>query len=223
MFDSLFLEEAASDISFSNFMIALIVSLVLGFLSSFIYTRTNKSKLVTNSFSLTLVMLPAVITVIIVMVGTNVASAFSLAGAFSIIRFRSESSDPKDLTYILLSMAIGLACGMGFIIYAIIVAFLLCLIIGGFEKFGLFGLSQNKKVLKITIPENLDYENAFRDIMEKSTNGYYLTTVRTTELGSLYELIYEIILKERIKEKDFLDEIRCRNGNLSISMLNIQK
>lgn len=219
MFDSIFTQAAETAITLPNLLIALVSALLLGLLMSLVYMKTHKDKAPSQSFALTLVMLPAVITIIILLVGNNVARAFSLAGAFSIIRFRSAPGDPKDITYVLFTMAVGLACGMGFIMYAAIVAVLLCaaMMALGFFKFG--KSTGTTKMLKITIPENLDYQNAFDGVMQKYTLTSKLAKVKTADLGSLYELIYYVTTKNGTDEKAFIDDLRCRNGNLNITLI----
>ncbi len=220
MFESIF-NTVSSDQNFTitNLLISLCVSLLLGLLISFVYMKTHKTKTLSQSFSLTLVVLPAVITVIILLVGNSVARAFSLAGAFSIIRFRSAPGDPKEITYVLFSMAVGLSCGMGYLLYGVIVTVILCVLMAILEiaKFG--RPKTTDKLLKITIPENLDYQNAFDGILNQYTSSYQLLKVKTVDLGSLYELEYKINGKSKINEKDFIDDLRCRNGNLNITLV----
>jgi len=220
MFDSIFstLSTDAS-VTLPGLLIALGVALVLGLAISLVYMKTHKTHTPSQSFALTLVVLPVVITVIILLVGNNVARAFSLAGAFSIIRFRSAPGDPKDITYVLLCMAVGLAAGMGFIAYAAVVAAALCLVMILLEA-AKFGQARGTgKLLKITIPENLDYEHAFDPILEKYTLSSTLRKVKTADLGSLYELSYSVTTKNGVSEKEFIDELRCRNGNLNITLV----
>lgn len=220
MFDSIFsVISADSALTLPGLLTALGVALVFGLSVSLVYIKTHKTHTPTQSFALTLVTLPVVITVIILLVGNNVARAFSLAGAFSIIRFRSAPGGPKDITYVLMCMAVGLAVGMGFIAYAVVVAAVLCLIMILLEatKFG--KMKGTAKVLKITVPENLDYQNTFDIIMQKYTLSATLYKVKTTDLGSLYELSYSVTMKDGISEKDFIDELRCRNGNLNITLI----
>lgn len=163
--------------------------------------------------------MPAVITVIILLVGNSVARAFSLAGAFSIIRFRSAPGDPKDITYVLFSMAVGLASGMGYLLYAVIVAIALCSVMIILELINYGKITAIEKLLKITIPENLDYEGAFDSVLKKYTKSAILLKVKTADLGSLYELSYHVTTKEGVNDKAFIDELRCRNGNLNITLV----
>lgn len=219
MFESIFTTTADTAITTSSLLSALATAFCLGLLVSVVYMKTHRDKTPSQSFALTLVMLPAVITIIILLVGNNVARAFSLAGAFSIIRFRSAPGDPKDITYVLFSMAIGLACGMGYIFYGILMAFLLCAAMFALEMLKFGRITTTRKLLKITIPEDLDYQNAFDGVLNKYTLLHNLTKVKTTDLGSLYELVYTITTKDTVNEKEFIDEIRCRNGNLNITLI----
>lgn len=220
MFESIF-ETTASETSLTlqSFLLAIGVALALGFVVSLVYIKTHKTKTPSQSFSLTLIILPAVVTVIILLVGNSVARAFSLAGAFSIIRFRSAPGDAKDITYVLFTMAIGLAAGMGYILYAAVVTGVLCAVMAILEAIKFGQPTNTAKILKITIPENLDYQNAFDAVMQKYTASSTLRKVKTTELGSLYELEYALTTQSGINEKDFIDELRCRNGNLNITLV----
>ena len=222
MFESIFTTATGSSdttITIGGLLIALGAAFVLGLLISVVYMKTHKDKNPSQSFALTLVMLPAVVTIIILLVGSNIARAFSLAGAFSIIRFRSAPGDPKDIAYVLFAMAIGLSCGMGYMFYAAIVAVILCTAMLVLETVKFGRPKTTGKVLKITIPENLDYQDAFTDVLNKYTLTHHLVKVKTTDLGSLFELVYTITTRDEIKEKDFLDELRCRNGNLNITLV----
>ncbi len=219
MFESIFASSGDTTITLSGLLMALGVALGLGLIVSLVYMKTHKTKNPSQSFALTLVILPAVVTVIILLVGNSVARAFSLAGAFAIIRFRSAPGDPKDITYVLFSMATGLAVGMGFLFYAAVVAVILCATMVVLELLS-FGKTKNaEKLLKITVPENLDYEGAFDSVLQKYTKSVKLQRVKTADLGSLYELQYLVTTKEGVSDKAFIDELRCRNGNLNIALL----
>lgn len=220
MFDSLFATTSLdATVTLPGLLSALGMAFVLGLMVSIVYMKTHKTASPSQSFALTLVMFPAVVTIIIMLIGNNAARAFSLVGAFSIIRFRSAPGDPKDITYVLFSMAIGLAAGMGYLLYAAIVAVVLCSVMVLLEVLQ-FGRGRGtEKLLKITIPENLDYENAFDDLMQKYTLSSRLQKVKTADLGSLYELVYTVTTKNEVREKDFIDELRCRNGNLNITLV----
>lgn len=217
MLDSLFTVATSTELTFTNAIVTIFLSILLGGIISFTYMKTNPTGY-SQSFTLTMVLLPVIIAIIILLIGSNVARAFSLAGAFSIIRFRSAPGDPKDITFVLFTMASGLACGVGSFGYAVLFTLILCvlMVILNRTKFGVRKTSQ--KTLKVTIPESLGYEEAFAEVFNKYNVEYELKKIRTTELGSLYELVYSVTLGEAVNQKDFLDAIRTRNGNLDLSL-----
>ena len=196
-------------------IVAMAAALIFGLVISLTYMGTHKNKY-QQSFAITLTMLPIILTVIILFVGSNVARAFSLAGTLSIIRFRSAPGDPEDIGYIFFDIAAGLACGVGLYGYGAIFVVLLCAIIIVTEKCGLFRKKSIHKILKITIPEDLNYQGAFDDILRKYTKKYALLKIKTTDLGSLFELCYSVTTEQNQNEQEFLNELRCRNGNLNI-------
>ncbi len=208
--------QTLTTLTMQDMILGIIITLIIGLIVCLTYMKTTLKSQVSESFVLTLIIIPIVINIIIALIGNNVASAFSLAGAFSIVRFRSEPGNPKDIGYIFFSMAGGLACGMGLYSYAIIFTIILCLIMVVLSKSKFGVVSSNKKSLKILIPENYDFEGAFDDLFSTFTNEATLLKVKTVDLGSLYELSYIVDLKNGIKQKDFLDNIRCRNGNLTV-------
>lgn len=221
MFDTILEVFTADGTEFTigGLLLSLGAALGIGLLISLVYMKTQKAKPPSQSFALTLVFLPAVVSMIIMLIGNSVARAFSLAGAFQIIRFRSAPGDPKDITYVLFSMGVGLCCGMGFHFYGFLAAFVLCAAMVLLElcKFG--KPKAQRRLLKITVPENLDYPNAFDDVLRKYTSSYTRTRVKTVNLGSLFELQYALTAKPGINEKAFIDELRCRNGNLNITLV----
>lgn len=190
-------------------------ALLFGLIISLTYIYTHKNRY-QQSFAITLTMLPIILTMIILFVGSNVARAFSLAGTLSIIRFRSAPGDPEDIGYIFFDIAAGLACGVGLYLYGALFVAVLCLFMVVISKINFAKPKTTAKQLRITIPESLDYEGVFDEILKKYTSDYSLIRVRTTDLGSLYELTYSVNMLKDANEKEFIDEIRCRNGNLNI-------
>ena len=180
--------------------------------------KTNQKSNLSSGFSTTLIMLPVIISIIILLVGNNVARAFSLAGAFSIIRFRSAPGDPKDIAYIFFTLAIGLTCGMGYIAYGFLFTLIISAVMIGLHITKFTEPKDKTMQLKITIPEDLNYEGIFEDILNNYTNYYNIQRVKTRDFGSLFELTYIINLKHNINQKSFIDELRCRNGNLNITL-----
>lgn len=193
-------------------------ALLLGLLISLTYLLTHQKEGYARSFPVTLIMLPAIIAVIILLVGNNVARAFSLAGAFSLIRFRSAPGDPKDIAYVFFTLGVGLACGMGYIGYAVLFAVILCAVMAILQSVHFGQPKTARMTLKVTVPENLNFHGLFDDLLEQYTVSWMRKKVKTSDFGALFEVVYEIQMKEEGGQKDFLDAIRQRNGNLSISL-----
>jgi len=221
MFGTIF--SSTTSVSTRETIICLVVALVLGFVLAGAYILANRKKKYSTTFALTMVLLPAVVAVVIIMVGSDIARAVSLGGVFALVRFRSIPGDAKDILNVFLAMAVGLACGVGCITLAAVIA----VTIGAIYvilSITNFAVPSNKlKELKITIPENLNYYGAFDDLFEEYTTSCELVKVKTANLGTLYTVTYYIVEKKGIDEKKFLDSIRCRNGNLNLSIGMIEE
>ncbi len=216
--DNLFngvLTNATTDMSVSGMCVALLVSVLFGLLIGFTYFKT-RSENYQRSMAITIVMIPVILSIIILFVGSNIARAFSLAGVLAIVRFRSAPGDPKDIGFVFFAVAAGLACGVGLYGYGALFVVILCALIFVMEKCHIFTNREIRKTLKITIPENLNYSNAFDDLLSKYTKAYTLEKIKTTDLGSLFEVVYHVTMRAGQNEQEFLNELRCRNGNLTI-------
>lgn len=208
-----FLSISMSDLSIAGYILCTAASLAYGFLIALIHMfRNHYSK----NFIITLVILPAVVQAIIMLVNGNLGTGVAVMGAFGLVRFRSVPGNSREIASIFLAMAVGLATGMGYVGIAGIMV--LCIGIAMLLMVGIaFGESGSKnKELKITIPENLEYDGLFDDILKQFTSQYRLLKVRTVNMGSLFELQYQICLQKEQSEKKMIDEIRCRNGNLPV-------
>lgn len=219
MLDFLFVTQSTETITLANTMIIILSALGLGFLISLVYMYTHREDGYAKSFSNSLIMLPGIVAMIILLVGSNVARAFSLAGAFSLIRFRSAPGDSSDISYVFATVAIGLSCGMGYVGYAAIFAFVLIVVSLVLFKMNFGSDKQVRLGLKILIPEDMDYYGVFDNVFETYCNKAKLLKVRTKEFGSLYELNYSIIIKEEEKIKECVDKIRAKNGNLKVEII----
>lgn len=209
--------DPAMGVTLGSFLISITVALILGALMAVVYCfRSQHSR----SFVVTLALLPATVSVVIMLVNGNLGAGVAVAGTFSLVRFRSTPGTAKEITAIFLAMAVGLACGMGYPGFAALFAVLMCAVsmLYTLTNFGGKPKGRLRRVLRITVPENLDYPNAFDDLFARYTSNAQLTEVKTTNLGSLNRLTYELTLLREGTEKEFIDEIRCRNGNLEISM-----
>ena len=220
------LSDTSSDMTVGSVMVTMLAAVIFGLAVAFTYYAVQKENY-QKSLAASLLMLPCILSVIILFIGSNIARAFSLAGTLSIIRFRSAPGEPTDIGFIFFAIAAGLSAGVGLYGYGALFVLILCAVIIISEKTGLFTKKDAYKRLKITVPENLNYEGAFDEILKKYSDKYRLTKVKTTDLGSLFEIEYSLIMDSDKNERDFINELRCRNGNLNImlcseSSLNIK-
>ena len=197
----------------SAFLICAAVSLVLGLGTAFISMYKSKC---TQSFAVTLAVLPAIVQVVIMLVNGNIGAGVAVAGTFSLVRFRSAPGTAKEIAAIFLAMAIGLATGMGYLLLAAVLFAIVALTLLLLTKLGFSKESQEERILKVTIPENLDYDGLLDDLLDSYTKSWSLERVKTTNMGTLYELQYRVALSGGVMPKELFDEIRCRNGNLGI-------
>lgn len=169
-----------------------------------------------RSFVVTLLLLPLIISIIIMLVSDNVARAFSLAGVFTLVRFRTTISDTKDITFVFSTVAIGLATGMGYIGYAMIITAFIIAVLLLIHLFKLDEIKDNHAKLKIVVPESLNYVGAFEPVLIEYCSHAKLKKVKTTDFGTTFELTYLINMKSGINQKMFIDDLRVINGNLNI-------
>ena len=203
----------------SEVILTIAISFMLGLIITWVYRQTYKGDYYSQAFAHTLIIVGVVIAMIIVAIGSNIARAFSLAGALSIIRFRSAISDPKDIAFIFFVMGAGLAVGAGLYIPAIIFVLILSGLIYLISYLNYGHVKGLQKTLKITVPENLNYEGLFDDVLKQYLLEYRLISVKTTNLGTMFELVYGVRSKEDTSDKALIDEIRARNGNLNVTIL----
>lgn len=212
MFTSI-LSSVEGSLTIQNALLCTIVSLVLGFLIAAVYMSQGAFS---KNFVITLVMLPLLVQMIIMLVNGNLGTSVAVLGAFGLIRFRSVPGSSKEIASIFFAMAVGLATGMGFLSFAVVMTLVVGVVFFVLGRTSFGEMKNAEKDLRITIAENLDYTEIFDDIFQNYTRKCNLQRVKTTNLGSMYELDYHITLKDSKKEKEMLDAIRCRNGNLTI-------
>lgn len=205
-------------LTLTGILLVLVTSTILGGLISLVYVLTHRKTVYDQSFSMTLFLMPVVISVIVLLISDNLARAFSLAGVFTLVRFRTAIADSRDITYILSTVGIALASAMGLIGIAILIALFISVLLFVLHLLRLDKDSTSHSKLKIIIPENLNYANAFDEVFKKYVMSYKLQKVKTTDFGTMFELTYLIKSKPDINQKAFLDELRVRNGNLSITL-----
>jgi hypothetical protein len=210
-------DTATSVISVKNFMLCVGTALLLGLLIALCYMFRARY---TKSFVVTLATLPAVVCVVIMMVNGNIGAGVAVAGAFSLVRFRSIPGTAKDIGMLFLAMGVGLITGMGYLGYALLFTVVLCLvhILYGLVRFGGEGKRRAYRSFRITVPEDLDYTGVFEELFDAYAYSCELVQVKTTNMGSMFRLTYEVVLKDATKEKELIDQIRCRNGNLEVNV-----
>ena len=212
MLNSILNNGTAASVSIEECLVCMAVSLILGVALAWIHAYRNR---VSKNFLITLVSLPAVVQMVIMMVNGNLGTGVAVMGAFSLVRFRSAPGNAREISSIFAAMAVGLAAGMGYIGAAVMMTAVVGIVTIAVLQMPDGGATA-KRELKETIPENLDYSGIFDDLFQRYTDGAELLRVRTVNMGSLYELQYHVTLKAMEAEKEFLDQIRCRNGNLGL-------
>lgn len=213
MFDQLFTSVLTDTITASSFLVCTVSSLILG---AVIAAASMYKSTASPSFIITLAIIPAVVQMVIMLVNGNIGAGIAVMGAFNLVRFRSIPGTAKEICGIFMAMAVGLATGMGQISAAVLFTILILIVNIIYLTAGFGKKKKVIKELKVTIPENLDYTGIFDDLFAKYTSRSELIKVRTTNMGSLYQLFYHVELKDISNEKEMIDQIRCRNGNLDI-------
>ena len=217
LFRGLFDTDLVAVISVTDFLLCLGCSLVLGLVMAFAYMYRTRY---TKSFVITLALLPAVVCVVIMLVNGNVGTGVAVAGAFSLVRFRSVPGTAKEICTLFLAMGAGLIAGMGYLGFAVLFTLVMCVIFVLYNCLD-FGAKKNAatfKIFTITIPEDLDYSGVFDDIFAEFTRSHDLIRVKTTNMGSMFKLTYNVELTDVTREKEMIDKLRCRNGNLEIAV-----
>ncbi len=193
-------------------------ALVLGFGVALLYYFTQRKAGGSTTLSVTLLIVPAIVAMIVLLIQNNLARAFTLAGALAIIRYRSEPASPRDIAYVLFSLAIGIGCGIGYVSYAVLFTVIFCAVLLAVSLTHFGSLGRDTLLLKILIPENLNFDGVYDDILNEYTTSWKLRRVQTTDFGTVFELLFIIRFKKGIDRKEFVDKIRCRNGNLNVTL-----
>ncbi len=217
LFKGLFDSDLTTVISVTDFMLCLGFALALGLVMAFAYMYRTRY---TKSFVVTLALLPAVVCVVIMLVNGNVGTGVAVAGAFSLVRFRSAPGTAKEICTLFLAMGAGLIAGMGYLGFAVLFTVVMCAMFVLYNCLD-FGAKKNAatyKTFAITIPEDLDYSDIFDDIFKEYTTAHDLARVKSTNMGSMFKLTYNVTLRDVTREKEMIDKLRCRNGNLEITV-----
>lgn len=216
LFRGLFDPAAVTTISPGDFLLCIGAALVVGLIISLSYLYRSRCS---GSFLITLALLPAAVCVVIMMVNGNVGTGVAVAGAFSLVRFRSLPGTAKEITVLFLAMTAGLIIGMGYLAFGLLFALILCAALVVLQRLDLGGRRNDAyRTVSITIPEDLDYADVFDDIFREFTVTSRLVRVKTTNMGSMFRLTYDLTLRDIAREKEMIDHLRCRNGNLEITV-----
>lgn len=207
-----------SSIKAGEFFLCVGTAILLGFLIGLIYMATHKKEGYSQSYVFTMIMLPTIVALILLLINTT-EGALSLAGAFTLVRFRSVAGDPKDIAYIFFAMSAGTACGIGYVGFAIVFFVILGIILYVLSQINFGACKSSHMTLKIAIPENLDYQGVFEPVLNKYTTFHRLRRVKTTNFGTLFELIYSVDIPDGTDQKKFIDELRTLNGNMTINLV----
>ena len=212
MFNSIF-DSTTTGLSIATGLICAGVALLLGVIIAITHMKTSQT---TKGFLTTLATLPLLVMAVMIMINGNLGTSIAILGAFSLIRFRSIQGRAKDLLSVFFAMMVGLACGMGHVLFAVVITIISVIAIAFFTYTHFLEPNKKQRVLKIMVPEDLDYEEVFDEIFTKYTSRVDLVQMKTMNMGSLYKLTYDITMKNGVKEKEFLDEIRVKNCNLKV-------
>ena len=207
------INSTANSLSISDGLICMVVSFVLGAIISIVYMTSGKY---TKSFAITLFLLPALVQAVIMMTSGNIGVGVAVLGTFSLVRYRSVPGTSREITAVFFAVAVGISMGVGAVTYAAFITLCVGIVLVVLNKTKFGEGKSSERMLKITIPEDIDYTTVFDDVFKKYTKKATLERVRTTNMGSLFELTYRIEISNNINEKEFIDDIRCRNGNLTV-------
>ena len=216
IFDSIF--ATTGSVGPQEFLISMVSALVAGMILSGLYIIRNRH---TDSYAITVACIPPIVAVVIMAVSGNIGAGIAVAGAFSLVRFRSAPGSAKEMAVIFLSMASGLLCGMGYIAYALIFAVFVGLVFFILTTFNYGGGGKNRadRIVKVTVPEDMDYGSEIEPVLDDYTSSYELVSVKSVNMGSMLKLKYKATMNDLSKQKEFIDKVRVRNRNLEVAVL----
>ncbi len=213
--------DIATELTMKSVLLILASSIIIGLVISAVYLFTHRKDGYSQAFCVSLILLSPIVALVILLIGNNVARAFSLAGAFALIRFRSAPGDPKDIAFVFMSVVMGLACGMGYYAYAAVATAVILAVIVVLHLTNYAGKKSDTYTLKITVPETLNYVGAFDETLDKYCTKSKLSVIKSVDFGALFELSFTVTMKDPAQVREFLDEIRAMNGNLKV-MLSVE-
>ena len=213
------LQDATDVFTMTDVVFATIMSFLLSLLIAWVYKSTYTGVSYTQSYVHTLIMMSMIVSIIMLIIGSNIARAFTLLGALSIVRFRNAIKDTRDLGYIFFAMAIGMACGTRFYLLAVVATLIICFILWGMTTLNLFAKDVKEQILKIRLPGDMKYETLFEPVFARYLNRFNLIAVELVQAGTLVELVYAIELKGRANPQEFMNELRQINDNHKVALI----
>ena len=211
------------DVTLGSALLSLFMSFVLATIMAYTYKQTHRGLSYSMSFVHTIVIMAVTVSIIMTIIGSNIARAFALVGALSIIRFRTAIKDPRDVAFIFMAMASGMACGVGFHLIAVAFTLFVCPVVYFLHRFDIGAMPTSEVMLKVQLPENLDYHTVFNELFYRLLQSHTLLSVESVHGGTLMELVYSIHFKEPGGEQAFMDEVRAINGNHKVALLTGQQ
>ncbi len=210
--------EYAAELTWISVLEVVLPAAIIGLVISLVYLFTHRKDGYSQAFCVSLILLAPIVGMVILVIGNNVATAFSLAGAFALVRFRSAPGDPKDIAFVFMSVTMGLTCGLGYWIYAAFATLILCVIVLILHFTNYAGKKANTYELKITVPETLNYVGVFDETLDKYTTNYRMIRVKSVDFGALFEISFSVTLKDDKQIRLMMDDLRALNGNLKIML-----
>lgn len=211
--------DIALDVTMVGFLLIVFTSLLFGLCYSAMYLFNRRNEIATNGLALALVIVPAATAVVITMVGRNIATGLGLSGIFVLVRFRSGPIQTKDLAYLFVSICSGVLSGCGYVVYGIIFTIILLAVLFVLETSNWGNSHADSMILKIWVPENINFQGVFEKTLKRHAASYKLLMVRTTDFGSMCELRFRLVPKDNMNQKKLLDEIRAKNGNMNVVLI----
>lgn len=211
--------DVAYNLTLTGFLLIICASILCGIGISATYLYFRKKEYMINDMGIVMVVVPVAAAVVIMIVGRNIAAGLGMSGIFVLVRFRSGPIESKDLSYLFAAICAGVLNGCGYVVYGVLFTILITALIIVLEFAGWGRNAGNPMLLKIWIPESLNFQNTFDPVLKKYSDDFCLLMVRTTDFGSNCELRYRIILKDSANQKKLLDDIRTRNGNMNVVLI----
>lgn len=217
------LQPTAADFSANDIILTIVLSFILASVVGWTYQTTHRASAYTQSYVHTLVLMSMVVAIIMLVIGSNIARAFTLVGALSIVRFRNPVKETRDVGFIFFAMAVGMACGTRFYFLAVVATVVICFLMWAMVKLNFFAKPVSRHLLKVRLAADLPYDTLFADVFNRFLNQWELVALETVQAGTLTELVYSVETKPRANLQEFLNELSTLNGNNKVVLITGQQ